>query len=111
MSPPPTSDAGSNDSLELLWERVSQSARSGIVSDELIDALMRASIEYAGAERGVLVLARREEYWIEAEARSAGGNVSVNLGKTRVTGVALPESVIVHAIRTKDNVLLQDAAD
>jgi hypothetical protein len=56
MSSPPSSDAGPDDCLEVLWERVSQSARGEIVSDELIDSLMRATMEYAGAERGQLVL-------------------------------------------------------
>jgi PAS domain S-box-containing protein len=110
MSLPPSSDAGPHDSLEVLWERVSQSARGEVVSDELIDALMRAATEYAGAERGLLVLARREEHWIEAEATTGGGTVSVNLRKARVTAADLPESVLLHVVRTKDNVLLHDAA-
>ena len=110
MSPPPSSDAGPDDSLEVLWERVSQSARGEVVSDELIDALMRAATEYAGAERGLLVLARREEHWIEAEATTGGGTVAVNLRKARVTAADLPESVLLHVVRTKDNVLLHDAA-
>jgi PAS domain S-box-containing protein len=111
MSSPPSADAGPDDSLEVLWERISQSARGEIVSDELIDALMRAATEYAGAQRGLLVLARREEYWIEAEATTGGGSVSVNLRKARVTAADLPESVLLHAVRTKDNVLLRDAVD
>jgi PAS domain S-box-containing protein len=111
MSSPPSSDTGPDNSLESLWERVSQSAQGEIVSDQLIDALMRASIEYAGAERGLLVLARREEYWIEAEASTGSGTVSVNLQKARVTAADLPESVLLHVARTKDNVLLHDAVD
>jgi PAS domain S-box-containing protein len=109
MSSPPSSDAGPDNSLEALWARVSESARGEIVSDELIDALMRAATEYAGAERGLLVLGRREEHWIEAEATAGGGTVSVNLGKARVTAADLPESVLLHVVRTKDNVLLHDA--
>jgi PAS domain S-box-containing protein len=111
MSSPPSSDAGPDDSLEVLWEKVSQSAQGEIVSDELIDALMRVATEYAGAERGVLVLARRAEYWIEAEATTDSGAVSVNLRKKRVTAADLPESVVLHVVRTKDNLLLQDATD
>src|SRR5579862_3854215 len=109
MSAPPTSDSGSDNNLEALWERVSSSSRGEIVSDQLTDALMRAAIEYAGAERSVLVLARREEYWIEAEATTGGGTVSVNLGKAKITADALPGSVLRHAIQTKDSVHLPDA--
>src|ERR1700689_1189037 len=111
MSSPPSSDAGRDNSLEALWEGDSQSAQGEMVSDQLVDALMRAAMEYAGAERGLLVLPRREEYWIEAEATTGGGAVSVNLRKARVTAADLPESVLLHAVRTKGNVLLHDAAD
>ena len=72
---------------------------------------MRAIIEYAGAERGLLVLARRDEYWIEAEAITDGGAMSVNLRKTKVTAADLPESVVLYAVQTRDSVVLQDAAD
>ena len=111
MSSPPSSDAGPDNSLEVLWERVSQTARGEIVSDTLIDALMRAAIEYAGADRGLLILARREEYWIEAEATNGSGTMSVNLRKAKITAADLPESILLHAVRTKDSVLLHDAAD
>jgi PAS domain S-box-containing protein len=111
MSSASSSNAGPDSSLEVLWERVSQSARGEIVSDKLIDTLMRATIEYAGAERGLLVLARHEEYWVEAEATTASGTVSVNLRKTKVTAADLPESVLLYVVGTKDSVLLQEAMD
>jgi PAS domain S-box-containing protein len=106
-----SSDAGPENNLEALWERVSQSARGEIVADQLIDALMRTAVEYAGVERGLLVLARRDEYWIEAEATTGGGSVSVDLRKARVTAADLPESVLLYAVRVKDSVLLHDAAE
>jgi PAS domain S-box-containing protein len=111
MSSTSSSDAGPDNNLEALWERVSQSARGEIVADQLIDALMRAVIEYAGAERGLLVLARRDEYWIEAEATAAGGSVSVDLRAAKITAADLPESVLLHAVRARDNVLLHDAVE
>jgi PAS domain S-box-containing protein len=111
VSSPLLSDAGPDNSLEVLWERVSQTARGTLVSDELIDVLMRAAIEYAGAQRGLLLLARREGFWIEAEATSVSGTVSVNLQKAKLTAADLPESVLLHAVRTKDSVLLQDSVD
>jgi PAS domain S-box-containing protein len=111
MSLPPSSDAGPDNSLEALWERVSQSSQGEVVSDQLIDALMRAATEYAGAERGLLVLPRREEYWIEAEAMTGSGTVSVNMRKAKLTPADLPESVLRYVARTKDSVLLHDALD
>ena len=85
--------------------------RQRLFSDQLIDALMRAAIEYAGAERGLLVLPRREEYWIEAEATTGSGAVSVSMRKAKITAADLPESVLRYAARTKDSVLLLDALD
>src|SRR5580698_7408892 len=111
MSSPPSSDTGPDNSLEALWERVSLSAQGEIVSDQLIGALMRAAIEYAGAERGLLVLPRREEYWIEAEAAISSGTVLVNMRKAKITAADLPESVLRHAARTKDTVVLHDGLD
>jgi PAS domain S-box-containing protein len=111
VSSPLLSDAGPDNSLEVLWERVSQSARGALVSDELIDALMRAAIEYAGAQRGLLLLARREGFWIEAEATTGSGTVSVNLRKAKITAADLPQSVLLHAVQTKDSVLLHDSMD
>jgi PAS domain S-box-containing protein len=108
---PPSSDAGPDNSLEALWERVSQSAQGEVAPDQLIDALMRATIEYAGAERVLLVLARREEYWIEAEAMTGSGTVSVSMRKAKITAADLPESVLRCAARTKASVLLHDALD
>jgi PAS domain S-box-containing protein len=111
MSPPPSSEAGPDNSLEVLWERVSLSASGEAASEHLIEALMRASIEYAGAERGVLVLARREEFWIEAEATADRGTVSVNLRKSKTTATDLPQSLLQYAVRTKDALIVHHALD
>ena len=111
MISPPSSDGGSDQSLEALWERVSQSAQGDVGSDQLIDALMRAAIEYAGAERGLLILSRREEYWIEAQATTGLDAVSVDMRKAKITAADLPESILRYAARTKDIVLLPEASD
>lgn len=111
MSPPPSSEAGPDNSLEVLWERVSLSASGEAASEHLIEALMRASIEYAGAERGVLVLARREEFWIEAEATADRETVSVNLRKSKMTATDLPQSLLQYAVRTKDALIVHHALD
>jgi PAS domain S-box-containing protein len=111
MSSPPSSDAGPDNSLEVLWERVSQSASGEAVSEHLIGALMRALVEYVGAERGVVVLARREEFWIEAEATTDRDTVSVNLRKAKATPVDLPESLLQYAVRNKDALIVHHALD
>ncbi len=67
------------------------------------------ALEHAGAERGLLILPRNDEEWIEAEATTSGGTVAVRLREARVTPADLPESVLRYVIRTKECVILDDA--
>jgi PAS domain S-box-containing protein len=70
---------------------------------------MRAAIEHAGAERGLLILARGDEYRTVAEATADSDTVAVDPRQTSVTATDLPESVLHYVARTKDSVLLHDA--
>ena len=90
---------------------VSQAVSGEIVLEKLIDTLMWTAIEHAGAERGLLILARDDEPRIEAEASTSRDTVTVTLRQANVTATALPESVLRYVVRTKESVLLQDAAD
>ena len=90
--------------------KVLQAVSGEIVLEKLIHTLMRTAIEHAGAERGVLILPQGDEYWLEAEARTSGDTVIVNLRGTKVTAADLPESVLHYVLRTKEGVLLQDAS-
>src|SRR5262249_43004087 len=47
---------------------VSQALSGEIVTEKLIDKLMRAALEQAGAERGLLIFPRSQTLQIEAEA-------------------------------------------
>jgi PAS domain S-box-containing protein len=90
--------------------KVSQAVSGEIVLEMLIDTLMRTAIEQAGAERGLLILLRRAEARIEAEATTGGDTVVVQLRDQPVTGDALPESVLHYVVRTRESVILDDAA-
>src|SRR5262249_54337504 len=59
--------------------KVSQAVSGEIVLERLIDTLMRAAIEHAGAERGLLILPRGDELRIEAKATISGDVVAVDL--------------------------------
>jgi PAS domain S-box-containing protein len=72
--------------------------------------LMRMAVEHAGAERGLLILPRGVEHWIEAEATTIGDTVIVELLEGPVTGGALPESVVHYVVRTQESVILDDAS-
>ena len=61
--------------------KVSEALSSEIVLEKLIDTLMRTAIEHAGAERGLLILPRGEDYRIEAEVTTESNEVRVGRGK------------------------------
>src|SRR5208337_1760963 len=90
--------------------KVSQAVSSEIEFEKLIDTLMRTAIEQAGAERGLLALARGAELRIAAEATTRGDKVIVHVGDQSMSEVALPQSVLHYVQRTRNNVILDDAA-
>jgi PAS domain S-box-containing protein len=108
----PTSTIGASvEQLELATViKVSQAVSGEIVLERLVDTLMRTAIEHAGAERGLLILPRSDEYRIESEATTSGDTVIVNVRAAPVTGTALPESIVRYVIRTKESVILDDAS-
>src|SRR6202011_812795 len=81
--------------------KVSHAISGEIVLDKLINKLMRIAIEQAGAERGLLILARGNGQRIEAEASSDRGQVTVHFCRSLVTPSELPESLLRYVIRTE----------
>jgi PAS domain S-box-containing protein len=111
-APAPTSTiAAVVEHLELATViKMSQAISGEIVLETLIDTLMRTAIEQAGAERGLLILQRGAEPRIEAEATTHGDTVVVQLRDQPVTASVLPESVLHYVLRTRESVILDDAA-
>jgi predicted ATPase/signal transduction histidine kinase/GAF domain-containing protein len=89
--------------------KVSQAVFSEIGLNELIHTLMVLALEHAGGDRGVLVLPRGDELWIEAEATTLRDTVEVRIPHTRVSPSELPESMLRYVIRTRESLLLDDA--
>jgi PAS domain S-box-containing protein len=90
--------------------KVSQAISSEIVADKLIDTIVRIAIEQAGAERGILVLALGDELEIAAEATIVGEAVTVHLRDQPLVQDALPASLLNYVQRTRERVILDDAA-
>jgi PAS domain S-box-containing protein len=90
--------------------KASQALSSEIVPDRLVESLMRIAVEHAGAERGLLILFRKDEPRIEAEATTGRGGLKVTLRQAAVTRAELPESVFHTVSRTRCSVILDDAA-
>jgi PAS domain S-box-containing protein len=100
-----------NEQLDLATViRVSEAVSGEIVFEKLIKTLMSSAIEHAGADRGLLILPRGDEYQIEAEATTGSDNVNVVLKQARITAADLPKSVFNYVLRTKQSVLLNDAS-
>jgi len=89
---------------------VSQVVSGEMVLEKLIDRLMRAAVEHAGAERGLLIRPRGDALQLEAEARTDGNTVIVLLQDAPATSTTLPESLVRYVIRTEESVLLDDAS-
>ena len=89
--------------------KVSQAVSGEIVLEKLIERIMRAAIEHAGAERGLLILPRGDELQVKAEGLIIGNDVTVHLRDTSETGAVFPESVVRYVVRTRKDVILDDA--
>ena len=89
--------------------KVSQAVSGEIVLEKLLDTLMRTAIEQAGAQRGLLLIPRGTEQRIAAEATTPGDTVKVLLRDEPVTA-ALPESILHYVVRTREAVIIDDAA-
>ena len=90
--------------------KVSQAVLSEMVPEKLIHTLMRMAIEQAGAERGLLILTRRGEQRIVAEASTCSDMVRVQSRDLPVSAAVLPESVLHYVQRTRESIILNDAA-
>ncbi len=90
--------------------KVSETVSGEMVLEKLIDRLMRAAIEQAGAGRGLLIVPRGDELRIEAEAATSEGNVTVQFRRGAETAAAMPESLVHYVMRTREAVILEDAS-
>ena len=87
-----------------------QAVSSETVLENLIDTLMRTAMAQAGAERALLIMLGRKEPRIKAEATTGHGAVTVRLVDETVTEHVLPESVLRYVLRTRETIVLEDAA-
>ena len=87
-----------------------QAISGEIVLEKLIATLMVLAVENAGAERGLLILPRRQDYEIEAEAKTCLDRVEVRLQPKAMLPSEMPESLLRYVIRTQQRVILEDAS-
>ncbi len=90
--------------------KASQAVSGELILDRLIETLLSIAVEHAGAERGLLIRPRGDEYDIEAEVVTGRDRVEVTLQKAPITPADLPAAILQYVIRTRENVILDDAA-
>ena len=90
--------------------KASQAVSGEIVLENLIKTLMVIAVEHAGAERGLLILPRGDQLWVQAEATTGRKTVEVNLRQTLVAPTELPLSILQYVIRTQQPVISDDAS-
>jgi hypothetical protein len=88
----------------------SQALSGEMVLEKLIDRLLRAAIEHAGAEQGLLIVPRRDALQIEAEAFAGGEHVTVYLRDSPEAAASFPESLVRYGARTHERLILNDAS-
>lgn len=99
-------------SLDISTVLKSSQALSGeIFLDRLLQKLMKITLENAGADRGLLILEKNGQMYVEAEGAADQAEVS-NLLKSRPLDDdgALPTAIIRFVQRTGENIVLGDAA-
>ena len=90
--------------------KASQAVSSEIVLPRLIETLMKIALQNAGADRGLLILSRHNELWIEAEGRAGGNAFEVILCQTPLAAPDCSEALLRYVIRTEKSVIIDDAS-
>ncbi|MDX1957957.1 MAG: AAA family ATPase [Leptospiraceae bacterium] len=97
-----------SDELDIATILKSSQVISGEIDlEKLLSRLMDVIIENAGAEKGFLVLKTKDKWFIEAEVES-GSNEKRILHSASIDN--LPASLINFVLRTKETIVLNDAA-
>jgi PAS domain S-box-containing protein len=89
--------------------KASQAVSGELVLGKLIETLMVIAFEHAGADRGVLILPRKDAYKIEAEAITVRDKVKVDVRQLPVTAAKIPMAILRYVIRTQQSFILGDA--
>jgi len=90
--------------------KASQAVSSEIELPRLIETLMKIALQNAGADRGLLILSRDNDFLIEAEGRLSGDEFAVVMCQAPVSGPDCPEALLRYVIRTKKTLILDDAS-
>ncbi|BCL38554.1 AAA family ATPase [Nostoc sp. MS1] len=102
--------SSSSESLDLLTViKASQTLSEDIRLDRLLANLMRILMENAGAQRGFLLLESKGKFLIEAQGIVGENRIQVLESLSIEDNQTLSTAIVNYVIRTKTNVVLNDA--
>ncbi|HEY8903496.1 MAG TPA: GAF domain-containing protein, partial [Chthoniobacterales bacterium] len=90
--------------------KASQAVSGEIELDKLVEKLMGLVMDYAGADRGLLLLSEADGFRIEAEAGVDSHGLTIGLPRTPLSPGQLADGVFRYVLRTREPVILDDAA-
>ncbi len=91
--------------------KASQAISSEIVLGKLLEKLMSILLESAGARRGAVLLKQEGEIIVQAEGDAQTNQIRTLQGLEMDRAPFLPLSIIRYVVRTKETVVLGDAAN
>ncbi|WP_439408640.1 AAA family ATPase [Bradyrhizobium sp. DASA03076] len=89
--------------------KASQAVSSEIELPKLIETLMKIVLQNAGADRGLLILSRHDDFRIEAEGQSRGDAFTVAMRQTSLSTPDCPEALLRYVIRAQKPLIVDDA--
>jgi diguanylate cyclase (GGDEF)-like protein/PAS domain S-box-containing protein len=101
---------GMNELDFLAVAKAAQAVSSEIVLGKLTESLLKIVVETAGAESGLLILSKKAEFEIAAQASTSAGQIAVVLRQSPLQAVDVPLSLFHYVTRTLERVLIDDAA-
>jgi predicted ATPase/two-component sensor histidine kinase len=108
--PPVSADAGSLDTIDLAdIVRTSNAMSAQVTLEELMTTLLKVVLEHAGASRGLLIMARNERLFIEAEATADEQVITVQLLKGEPGEEIVPARLLTDTMRSSAPIYLDDA--
>ncbi len=90
--------------------KAAQAISSEIHMGPLLEQLLRITLENAGAERGIIILRRDDELWIEASGSAHGPPIEVLRSLPVRDCQDLPETIIRYVARTEESIVLENAS-
>jgi PAS domain S-box-containing protein len=89
--------------------KASQAVSTEIELPKLIETLMKIALQNAGADRGLLILSRHDDFRIEAEGQSSGDVFTVAMHQTSLSTPDCPEALLRYVIRAQQPLIVDDA--